>query len=141
MHNHWLLQTDPDTYSFDNLLEAKRVTWKQVKNHIGLKELRNIKKGDLIMIYHNGNERCIIGIAEAVSEPYKDPDSDDIKAMVIDLKPIKKLTHQVPLWQIRNNKILKNIDLFNIPELFVSSLSEGEWDEILVLAKEKIASL
>jgi predicted RNA-binding protein with PUA-like domain len=136
MHNYWILVTDPSEYSFDRLLEEGKTVWKQVRNHIGLKELRNIKKGDTILIFHNGNEKSMVGLAEAVSDPYKDPQNIESKYIVIDLRPIKKLSRPVPLWQMKTHKKLRELDIFSIPELTVYSIDEYILNEILSLAKE-----
>jgi predicted RNA-binding protein with PUA-like domain len=138
MYNHWIFKTDPSVYSFQNLLEDRRVTWKQVKNTLALKELRNVRQGDVIMIYHDGDERQIVGIAEAVTDPYHNPDSDDPLFYVIDIRAIKKLTRAVPLWEIKNHSLLKDIDLVSIPELNVDSIDDKIWKKIMVLAKERV---
>ncbi len=136
MNHHWIFKTDPSTYSFQNLLDERKVTWKQVKNIIALKELRNVKQGDVIMIYHT-NEDQIVGIAEALTDPYKDDASAD-NGYQIDLRAIKKLTRPVPLWEIKSNNKLKDIDLVNIPELNIDSIDKKAWDKIMMLAKERV---
>lgn len=137
MHNHWLLQINSDHFTFDQLLEKKKISWKYVKNHIGLKELRNIKEGDVILIFENGDEKAVTGLAEAISNPYKDENAENSKALGIDIKFIKKLTRTIPFWKIKNNPKLKDIDLWQIPELEVCPVEEDQWDEFLHLAKEK----
>jgi len=137
MHNHWIFKTDPSIYSFQNLLDDRKVIWKQVKNTLALKELRNIKQGDVIMIYHDGDEKQIVGIAEAVTDPYLDPDSKDPRNYVIEIRAIKKLTRAVPLWEIKNHPRLKDIGLISIPELNVDSIDDKMWEKIMILAKER----
>ena len=138
MAGHWIFKTDPVQYSFQNLLHDRKITWKQVHNTLALKELRNIKLGDIIIIYHDGDEQQLVGTAEAVSNPYQNPDSEDPRFLVVDIKAIKKLTKAVPLWEIKSNSMLKDIDLVNIPELNVDSIDFEMWEEIMVLAKERV---
>ena len=138
MTGHWIFKTDPAQYSFQNLLHDRKITWKQVHNTLALKELRNIKLGDIIIIYHDGDEQQLVGTAEAVSNPYQNPDSEDPRFLVVDIKAIKKLTKAVPLWEIKSNSMLKDIDLVNIPELNVDSIDFEMWEEIMVLAKERV---
>ncbi|OGU26811.1 MAG: hypothetical protein A2057_09710 [Ignavibacteria bacterium GWA2_35_9] len=138
MAGHWIFKTDPAQYSFQNLLHDRKITWKQVHNTLALKELRNIKLGDIIIIYHDGDEQQLVGTAEAVSNPYQNPDSEDPRFLVVDIKAIKKLTKAVPLWEIKSNSMLKDIDLVNIPELNVDSIDFEMWEEIMVLAKERV---
>lgn len=138
MSRHWILKTDPAQYSFNNLMQDRKITWKAVKNTIALKELRNMKQGDIIVIHHEGNEHQLVGTAEAVSNPYKNPDSEDPKSLVVDIKAIKKLTKAVPMWEIKSNPLLRSIDLVNIPELNVDSIDSKMWEEIMILAKERV---
>ena len=138
MMKHWLLKTDPANYSWDNLIEERKTIWRQVQNTLALKELRNIKMGDILAIYHNGDEQMLIGMAEATSEPYKDPESEDIRKYVIEIKPIKKFTQSVALWEMKNNSKLKNFDLINIPEMNVYAINEDVWHELLVMSKERV---
>ena len=138
MHNHWIFKTDPAFYSFQKLLDDRKVTWAQIKNTLALKELRNVKHGDVIMIYHDGDERQLVGIAEALTDPYKDPTSDDPRSQVIDLRAIKRLTRPVPFWEIKSHPMLKDIDLVSIPELNVDSIDEKMWEEIMTLARERV---
>ena len=138
MAGHWIFKTDPAQYSFQNLLHDRKITWKQVHNTLALKELRNIKLGDIIIIYHDGDEQQLVGTAEAVSNPYQNPDSEDPRFLVVDIKAIKKLTKAVPLWEIKSNSMLNDIDLVSIPELNVDSIDVEMWEEIMVLAKERV---
>ena len=138
MAGHWIFKTDPVQYSFQNLLHDRKITWKQVHNTLALKELRNIKLGDIIIIYHDGDEQQLVGTAEAVSNPYQNPDSEDPRFLVVDIKAIKKLTKAVPLWEIKSNPLLKDIDLVSIPELNVDSIDVEMWEEIMVLGKERV---
>jgi predicted RNA-binding protein with PUA-like domain len=138
MTHHWIFKTNPEKYSFNNLLHDRKVTWKAVKNTLALKELRNVKQGDIIAIFHEGNEQQLVGIAEVVSDPYRNPESEDPRFLVVDVKAIKKLTKAVPLWELKSNPLLKDIDIINIPELNVDTIDSEMWEEIMVLAKERV---
>lgn len=135
MHNFWLIQANPSVYSFQNLLEERKTAWTYVKNHIGLKEIRNMKEGDVVLMFENGEDKAVVGLAEVISAPYKN--TGESKNIVVDIKAIKKLNRVLPLWQIKNNPKLKNIDLWQIPELEVCSLTDTEWEEFMILSKEK----
>ena len=63
MPNHWLLKTEPSTYSYADLERDRRTTWDGVTNALALKHLRAMKSGDLAFIYHTGDEKQIVGIA------------------------------------------------------------------------------
>jgi predicted RNA-binding protein with PUA-like domain len=135
---HWLLKTDPAVYTWDKLVEDRKTIWNQVKNTLALKDLRNIRLGDMLAIYQNGAEQAIIGLAEAVSDPFKDPDSEDVRKYVLEVKPVKKLNRPIALWEMRNNPKLNDFDLLNIPEMNVYSVDEDIWHELLIMGKERV---
>src|SRR6266516_4827812 len=93
----WLLKTEPDCYSWDDLVRDKKATWDGVSNALALKHIRTMKKGDLALIYHTGDVRAAVGIAKIVRAPHPDPKEDNARLAVVDLKPKKKLARPVTL--------------------------------------------
>lgn len=71
---YWLLKTEPSTYHFDELLESGKTNWNGVRNYQARNFIREIKKGDLVLIYHSGDDRAVIGTALVNSNPYPDLD-------------------------------------------------------------------
>src|SRR5690348_17870717 len=108
---YWLLKTEPDCYSFADLLRDKRTAWDGVTNALALKHIRSMQKGDAALIYHTGDERAAVGIADVVSAPYADPKEADEKLVVVDLKPKKKLDRPVSLSNIKADKTFEGWDL------------------------------
>src|SRR6266536_5941065 len=100
----WLLKSEPDTYSWDDLVRDKRTTWDGVTNALALKHMRTISKGDSALIYHTGDQRTIIGIAEVVAKPYPDPKENDPRIVAIDIKPKKKLARPVTLDEFKADR-------------------------------------
>src|SRR3954462_1870898 len=107
----WLLKTEPDSYSWDDLVRDKKATWDGVANALALKHIRTMKKGDVALIYHTGDERAAVGIAEVVSDPYPDPTAGDDKLVVVDLKPRKKLAQPVALADMKADPAFAGFDL------------------------------
>ena len=91
----WLLKTEPDCYSFDDLARDRKTVWDGVTNALALKHIRAMKKGDPVLIYHTGGQRQAVGVAEVASNPYPDPKEDDERLVVVDLKARKKLPRPV----------------------------------------------
>lgn len=91
----YLCKTEPDDYSFDDLLRDKETIWDGVANPTACIHIRDVKVGDEILIYHTGKEKRIAGLAKAVSAPYPDPKrpdltaKGDVKFPVFDIKPLK----------------------------------------------------
>ena len=130
----WLLKTEPSTYSWDDLVRDQRTTWDGVSNAVALKNIRAMKKGDLALIYHTGDVKAAVGVAEIASDPYADPKDAAGKATVIDLKPKKKLAAPVTLAQIKADPAFEGFDLLRIGRLSVVSVPDAMWKRIETLA-------
>jgi len=133
----WLLKTEPDSYNWDDLVRDKKTVWDGVANALALKHIRTMKKGDAALIYHTGDERAAVGVAEIVSDPYPDPSGEDDRLAVVDLKPVKKLPHPVTLSEIKADKSFAGWDLLRISRLSVVRVPDAMWKRIEELAKGK----
>jgi predicted RNA-binding protein with PUA-like domain len=131
---YWLLKTEPQAYSWDDLARDKKTAWDGVTNALALKHIRTMHKGDLALIYHTGDERAAVGIAEIVSEPHPDPRQDDAKLAIVDLKAKMKLTKPVMLAQIKEDKAFAGWDLLRIGRLSVVPVPPAMWKHLLALA-------
>src|SRR5207237_2170828 len=80
---YWLLKTEPSTYAWDDLAREKKATWDGVSNATALMHIREMKKGDQVIIYHTGGERAAVGIAEVTRSSYPDRREDDENLGVI----------------------------------------------------------
>jgi len=134
MMAHWLLKTEPDCYAWENLARDKRTAWDGVANNTALKHLRSMKKGDDAVVYHTGGERCAVGIAKIVSDPYPDPKEEDDRLVVVDLKPTRKLVRPVTLDEIRADKAFVGWDLLRISRLSVVPVPDKMWNRLLELS-------
>ena len=86
-------------------MRDKKTEWDGVNNNTALMHLRAMNKGDLAIIYHTGDERSAIGVAEIISQPHADTTLDDQKRVVVTLKPRKKFKHPVTLARVKADKI------------------------------------
>src|SRR5437868_15386480 len=98
---YWLLKTEPDCYSFADLERDKKTVWDGVANNLALKYLRQMKKGDQALIYHTGDVRAVVGVADVTSNAYVDPKETDPKLAVVDIKPKRRLGKPVSLAEIK----------------------------------------
>jgi predicted RNA-binding protein with PUA-like domain len=131
----WLLKTEPDCYAWDQLVKDKRTVWDGVANATALKHIRTMKKGDVALIYHTGDERAAVGVAEVVSDPYPDPKEGDEKLVVVDLKAKAKLKQPVTLSDIKADPAFAGWDLLRIGRLSVVPVPDAMWNRIEELAK------
>jgi predicted RNA-binding protein with PUA-like domain len=125
--NRWLLKTEPSTYSFADLVRDKRTTWDGVANPVALKNLRAMKKGDEVLVYHTGNEKAIVGLATAASDPYPDPKLADPKLVVIDLVPLKPLPAPITLKAVKADARFSDFALVRLSRLSVMPVSAEQW--------------
>jgi predicted RNA-binding protein with PUA-like domain len=130
----WLLKTDPDTYKFEDLERDKKTVWDGVTNALALKHLRGIKKGDTLLIYHTGDEKAIVGVAQAASNSYPDPKKGDPKLAVIDVKPVKRVK-TVTLAEVKQVPELASFPLVRMPRLSVMPVSQKEFKLLSKMAR------
>jgi predicted RNA-binding protein with PUA-like domain len=133
----WLLKTEPGTYSWDDLVRDKRTTWDGVTNAVALKNIRAMTKGNPVIIYHTGDERAAVGVAEVASDPYPDPKAGDAKIVVVDLKPKMKLAKPVSLADIKADPAFAGWDLIRIGRLSVVPVPDAMWKRLETLASGK----
>lgn len=131
--NYWLLKTEPGTYSWDDLVRDKKATWDGVRNFQARNNIKAMKKGDLVFIYHSGDDKAVIGTAKITKEHYPDPKDKDWA--VVDLAPEKKLKKAVTLAQIKADKRLSSMVLVKVSRLSVQPVKQEEFDLILGLSE------
>jgi predicted RNA-binding protein with PUA-like domain len=134
---HWLVKSEPFKYSWEQFQKDKKTFWDGVRNYQARNNLREMKKGDLVMFYHSNEGKEIIGIAKVVKEFYQDPTTDDTNWVVVDLSPFKKLKNTVTLETIKADKQLQNIALVKQGRLSVMPLKAEEFDRIIELSEGK----
>jgi len=123
----WLLKTDPETYSFDDLLRDKQTSWDGIRNHQARNSLAAMKPGDKCFIYHSGADPAIVGTAKVVKAAYRDPGADDSRWLSVDLKAGRRLARPVPLAAIRKHRALGSMALLKQSRLSVTPVTEEEW--------------
>ena len=131
--SYWLLKTEPSDYAWPDLLHDKRCVWDGVANALALKHLRTAKKGDQALIYHTGNAKAVVGMAEVVKSAYADPQLNDQKLAVIDLKPTRALACPVTLSQMKADPAFEGFDLLRISRLSVVPVPVAMWERIIEL--------
>lgn len=131
--NYWLLKTEPETYSWDTLVNEKKAVWDGIRNFQARRNLKEIKKGDVALFYHTGDEKSIIGLAKVVKEHYPEPKDPDW--VVIEISPEKKLKKPVSLAQIKADKRLSSMVLVKAPRLSVQPVSADEFAVIRELSE------
>ena len=120
---HYLLKTEPTAYSFADLLREKETDWTGVTNPTAVKNLRAMKKGDKLVIYHSNIGKAAVGLAKVVSVDATDPKNPNVR-----IAPIKPLKREKPLAEIREAPVFKGSILFRQFRLSVVPLTEDQYD-------------
>jgi len=130
---HWLLKTEPSTYSFADLERERRAVWDGVTNPVALKHLRTAAVGDDVVIYHTGDERAAVGLAAVVRAAYADPNHSDPKLVVVDLEPRGRLPRAVGLGMLKSHKAFRESPLVRQGRLSVVPLTDEQWTVLRTL--------
>ena len=132
--NYWLVKTEPEEFSFDDLMRDGKVIWDGVRNFQARNNLKVMKKGDQVFVYHSGKSKEIVGIAEVLKEFYSDPSDKAGLWVVVELKSLKKLNKTVTLNQIKKEKPLSHLPLLKQSRLSVMNISKDDFLYLLKLS-------
>jgi len=132
----WLLKTEPDTYSWDDLAREGRTVWDGITNALALIHLRSSAPGDEVLIYHTGAERRAVGLAKIVEGPHPDPRTGDPKRPVVDIVPERPLSSPVTLEQIKADPAFAEWALVRNPRLSFMPVPDHLWQRILTLSRK-----
>ncbi|HVU84504.1 MAG TPA: EVE domain-containing protein [Puia sp.] len=128
---HWLIKSEPEVYSWDQLVKDKETRWDGIRNYAARLHLRAMKKGDQLFFYHSNKGMEIVGIGAVTREAYPDPTSSEGDWAAVDVKAVKKLLKPVGLDQIKKEKKLAGMALVRIGRLSVQPVTDEEWKIIM----------
>ncbi|MFN7684792.1 MAG: EVE domain-containing protein [Oligoflexia bacterium] len=123
----WLLKSEPEVYSIDQLSQDGKTNWDHIRNFQARNFLRQMRKGDLALIYHSGGERRVVGVAKVIREAYPDLDSDygpQGDWSQVDIQFVKKLKNPVDLAAIKATPSLKDLPLIRQSRLSTMPVSD-----------------
>ena len=126
----WLLKTEPGAFAFADLERAGRAVWDGVKNPLALKNLRAMRRGDRAFVYHTGDEKAAVGLAEVTREAYPDPKAKNPRLLVVDLKPLARLARPVTLAEMKALPVFAESPLVRQGRLSVVPLTAAQWSAI-----------
>jgi predicted RNA-binding protein with PUA-like domain len=135
----WLVKTEPSTYAFDDLLAEQRTTWTGVKNPQAQLQLRAMKVGDRVAVYHTGSERAVVGTALVSRAARPDPTDRQARRVAVVLVPSRPLAAPVPLARLRSERAFAGSPLLLQGRLSVLPLTAAQWRVVQVLGRAKHA--
>jgi predicted RNA-binding protein with PUA-like domain len=130
---HWLLKSEPDAYSWADLVRDKKGRWDGVRNFTARNNLRAMAKGDLCLFYHSVSEKAVVGICKVVGTAYPDPTADTGQWVCVDVAPVRALKTSVELATIKEDPALSKTELLRQGRLSVVPLTEAEFLRIVEL--------
>jgi len=132
----WLMKSEPDVYSYDDLVAEGEGTWDGVRNHSAAINLRTMKVGDQAFFYHSNIGLEIVAIITISQEHFIDPTDEKARFVAVKVKPLRKLAQSVTLKAIKANPKLAEMEMLRQSRLSVAPVRESEWKEILKMAGE-----
>jgi predicted RNA-binding protein with PUA-like domain len=151
--NYWLVKSEPETFSFDDLLASPKQTthWDGVRNYAARNHLRAMKTGDLVFFYHSSaSPAAIVGVAEVAREAYPDASAldsadshydpkskrEDPTWFMVDIRAIEALPRAVSLDEVKKTKGLEEMALVRLGRLSVQPVTKREYDIVRKLASK-----
>jgi len=130
---HWLMKSEPGTYSWADLQRDGSTEWDCVRNPAARLHLKAMKPGDEAFFYHSGDERSVIGIMRITRDAAPDP--KDPNWVSVRVEPVRQLLRPVMLKEIKGEPKLAKMELIRQSRLSVSPVREEEWGIIMTLAQ------
>ena len=131
---HWLMKSEPASYSWDDLVRDGVTDWDGVRNNAARLHLRAMQPGDLAFFYHSMADKAVVGIMEIIGPGQ--PDGPDGAWVKVPVKPVKPLASPVTLAAIKAEPKLAKMELIRQSRLSVAPVREEEWALVLAMAGE-----
>ncbi len=135
MKNYWLVKSEPESYSWSDLVKDGLTSWTGVRNYTARNNLRAMRQGDEVLFYHSVSDKAVVGICEVKRTAYPDKTAKDGDWSAVDLVPKKALPRAVTLEEIRAQPGLKDISLVRQFRLSVQPLSKDDFSQIVKMAR------
>jgi len=128
---YWILRSEPDAYSWDDLVRDKGTEWNGVRNYTARNFLKEMVPGDQALFYHSNTEKAAVGIME-ITRAWQ-PDGEDGKWASVAVKPVRKLEKPVTLEAIKAAPQLKALEMVRQSRLSVTPVRDEEWTQLLTM--------
>lgn len=133
--SYWLMKSEPDVYSWDDLVAEGEGTWDGVRNHAAKLHLQAMKKGDEAFFYHSNIGLEIVGIMKISKPGLADPSDPSGKWAAVKVKPERKLDQPVTLREIKATPALSAMEMLRQSRLSVAPVRPDEWSLIIAMSR------
>lgn len=132
---YWLMKSEPDAFSWDDLVAQGRAEWDGVRNHQAQANMKAMREGDLALFYHSNIGLAAVGVMEIVAEAAPDSTDPTGKWIAVHVAPQKKLKNPVTLKAMKADPALSDMAMIRQSRLSVSPLTEREFNYIVDLSE------
>lgn len=128
---YWLMKSEPDVFSWDDLVAKGKAEWDGVRNHLAQSHMKAMQLGDQAFFYHSNIGLEVVGIMEIVEEAAPDSTDETGKWVAVHVAPLRKLTRSVTLKTIKADPALAGMAMIRQSRLSVSPVSAAEFKHIV----------
>lgn len=133
--NYWLMKSEPDVFSYADLVKKGKAEWDGVHNHAAQLHMKAMRKGDLAFFYHSNIGVEAVGIMEIVEEAAPDSTDETGKWIAVHVAPHKKLDRPVALKTMKADPALADMVMLRQSRLSVAPLTPQQFEHIVALSK------
>ncbi len=134
MAAHWLVKSEPSTYSYADLERDGSTVWDGVRNNAAALHLKAMKTGDEVLFYHSQDGKAVVGVAKVTREAFPDASDPAGRFVAVELAPVRALARPVPLADMKADPVLAQMVMVRQGRLSVSPVTAAEWAAILNMA-------
>jgi predicted RNA-binding protein with PUA-like domain len=132
--SHWLLKSEPDVYSWDDLVREGETVWNGVRNNAARLHLRAMQQGDEALFYHSNIGKQAVGLCRISKAAYPDPTDESGQWVAVSVQPIRPLPRPVTLAEMKAEPTLSDFQLIRQSRLSVVPVTDAEWATIVRMA-------
>lgn len=132
--NYWLVKSEPESYSWAQFVKDGKTAWTGVRNFQARNNLRAMRKGDVVFVYHSVTEKQVVGIAKVTREGYPDPTATEGDWSCVELAAFKPLAKPVTLAAIKGDAAFAELPLLKQSRISVTPVSVAHAKRLLSLA-------
>ena len=134
MAAHWLVKSEPSTYSYADLERDGSTVWDGVRNNAAALHLKAMKTGDEVLFYHSQDGKAVVGVAKVTREAFPDASDPAGRFVAVELAPVRALARPVTLADMKADPVLAQMVMVRQGRLSVSPVTAAEWAAILKMA-------
>ncbi len=136
--NYWLVKSEPDVYSYEQLTTDGRTRWDGVRNYQARNNLRAMAVGDICLYYHSNIGLAVVGLARVATAHFPDPTAEKGDWSAVELEPVKPFNRAVTLAEIKAHPALQELLLVRNGRLSVMPVTSDEFSTLLALGETQL---